>query len=568
MLVGGFEVDVRREAQFRALLEHGGMGNAGVEPDVERVVAPGGPFGQPDGLRPPCVVLFKPEVGAVRFHQIGDFADDGGVQDRLALGAVEHRERHAPAALARDAPVGPRFHGPVDAVAAPVRNPVDGVDLGERLFAQRIDADEELFERPEDHRRFGAPAMGIRVGVALLAQERTAGAQEFDHLGVDVENVFTFPCGHPDLFGKATAFVHGRKNGQAVFDACKVVVRAVARCDVDLAGAGFERDKIGEDDGRNAVQERVARLGPFQFRAGKLLRLALDGLPAGFRAELLDEPLGDDEHFAAPALRVLERLGHVFETRVNGDGHVGGKRPRRGGPDNHVGLACERPGGDGELDEDRGIGAVGVFDFRLGESGLRPGAPVDRLHALVDQAFFHERAERADDLAFVFGGERKVRVIPIAQNAQTPELTALDVDEFAGVSLGFLADFQGRESAGFLDDLEFDGQPVAVPAGDERGAVAEHRLGFDDQVLQNFVERGAHVDVAIGEGRAVVEHEERGVFAGRLNLSVERLAFPLGQPCGLAGNEVGLHGEVRFGEIQRVFVVRAHRIGRDSLSAP
>ena len=34
------------------------------------------------------------------------------------------------------------------------------------------------------------------------------------------------------------------------------------------------------------------------------------------------------------------------------------------------------------------------------------------------------------------------------------------------------------------------------------------RLRFHDEILENLVQRRAHVDVAIGERRAVVQHEE------------------------------------------------------------
>ena len=54
---------------------------------------------------------------------------------------------------------------------------------------------------------------------------------------------------------------------------------------------------------------------------------------------------------------------------------------------------------------------------------------------------------------------------------------------------------------------------MAVPARDVRRAFAEHGLGFHDEILQDFVERGAHVHIAVGKGRSVVQDKELCVFA-------------------------------------------------------
>ncbi len=67
------------------------------------------------------------------------FSTSAGVSDRLAARrAVDRRDRHAPRALARDAPVGPVRDHVVDAVVAPRRDPLHVVvDRVERRLAQR-----------------------------------------------------------------------------------------------------------------------------------------------------------------------------------------------------------------------------------------------------------------------------------------------------------------------------------------------------------------------------------------------------------------------------------------------
>src|SRR5262249_51288764 len=59
----------------------------------------------------------------------------------------------------------------------------------------------------------------------------------------------------------------------------------------------------------------------------------------------------------------------------------------------------------------------------------------------------------------------------------------------------------------FLLDLPLDRQAVAVPARHVVGIEAEHLLRTRHHVLEDFVERGADVDVAVGVGRTVVKDE-------------------------------------------------------------
>ncbi len=65
------------------------------------------------------------------------------------------------------------------------------------------------------------------------------------------------------------------------------------------------------------------------------------------------------------------------------------------------------------------------------------------------------------------------------------------------------------------------GKSVTIPARDKRSPKTGHGFGFHDEILEDFVERRAHVDVAVGEGRAVVQDEEFGFGAGSLDLLVK-----------------------------------------------
>ena len=60
---------------------------------------------------------------------------------------------------------------------------------------------------------------------------------------------------------------------------------------------------------------------------------------------------------------------------------------------------------------------------------------------------------------------------------------AAESTEFGGRNFAFATEF--------FFDLRFDGKAVAIPAGNVRGVMAGHGLGFDDEVFENFVEAGA-----------------------------------------------------------------------------
>ncbi len=150
MLVGGLDVEIRWAMQLGMAIQNADVAATGVDPHVERVVATFGIGRQADGVCPPGVVFFKPEIGALLFDDVGDPADDGLIHDDGAVGRVKNGQRDAPGALAADAPVGPAADGAMDAVARGSWQPGDLVDFSEGLFTDGINADEELLNGAED----------------------------------------------------------------------------------------------------------------------------------------------------------------------------------------------------------------------------------------------------------------------------------------------------------------------------------------------------------------------------------------------------------------------------------
>ena len=126
---------------------------------------------------------------------------------------------------------------------------------------------------------------------------------------------------------------------------------------------------------------------------------------------------------------------------------------------------------------------------------------------MVNQAFFHENGERAQNFCFVFGVHGQIRIFPVTKDAQPLKLFALDVDELLRERLGLFADLQRRKSARFLDDLIFDWESVTIPARNVWRAFPQHRLRFDHEIFEDFVQRCPHVDIAIRERRTIMQNE-------------------------------------------------------------
>ena len=150
-------------------------------------------------------------------------------------------------------------------------------------------------------------------------------------------------------------------------------------------------------------------------------------------------------------------------------------------------------------------------------------------------------------------------MLPVGENAEAQKLSALLFDKFGGEVCAFLAELGGIDVALLLaqhfNHLVLDWQPVAVPTGNVGRGEAFERLVAQNYVLQNLVERGADVDVAVREGGAVVEDEfgvSRVLF---LNAPVEVGLFPVFDARGFAFDEVAAHGELCVGKVEGVFEV-------------
>ena len=80
-------------------------------------------------------------------------------------------------------------------------------------------------------------------------------------------------------------------------------------------------------------------------------------------------------------------------------------------------------------------------------------------------------------------------------------------------------------------------------------------MAADDEVLQRLIQGVAHVDIAVGEGRAVVQDEAGKVLIFLQHFVVQVQVLPVLQHSRLPCRQTGLHGEVGLRGDDRIFVV-------------
>ena len=141
MLVGALEVERGRPLQLRPLLEHGGVGAAALEPDVEDVVdllVVGGVVGvAQEVLR----VARPPGVGTLGLEGRGDPLDHLRVAQRLARLPVHEHAIGTPQARWRETHQSGRL-SIIERMRLLPRagHAAGGVDGGQRLLAQPVRA--------------------------------------------------------------------------------------------------------------------------------------------------------------------------------------------------------------------------------------------------------------------------------------------------------------------------------------------------------------------------------------------------------------------------------------------
>ena len=573
MLVRTFKVEIGREHALLGVraTHHREMRRAGIEPDVERVahLAVLGRFVTEQLLR----IEREPAFDTGLFDALGHLLDQfrRARMQRAGFLVQEERDRHAPVALARDAPVRTRLHHRFQSRAAPGREELRLVNgtLGDPAQGRRVlvelvfHADEPLRRRPEDDRRLVAPAVRIAVADLLGLEQHAPGFQFLQHQRVGFPNRLAGDLADRQRrhVTEEPAIVADRVgHRQAVFLADHVVVHTMRRCGMHLAGTGFGGDVRTADDRHVAALERVAQQHLVERRA-------LAGTDhRAFEFVALEAGLGQ---FTGKDQRALRRFNQVVvELRMHTHRLVGRQRPRGCRPDHGEGRAAQMRQAEGlghllrvvfmhrESDIDRRRGLVLVLDLGLGQRRTAIQTPVHRLQALVEIALLEDLADRADLVRFGLEAHRQVGVVPFAKDAEADEILLLALDLFRGESAAQFAHLVGRNVLAVqLLDLVLDRQAVAIPARHVRRIEACQRARADDDVLEDLVHRMADVDVTVGVGRTIVQHETPAARRCLADLLVELLLLPCRHPGRLALGEVAAHRERRIGKVQCVLVV-------------
>ena len=490
------------------------------------------------------------------------FAHPGGIVPGFAAVLAEQgQDGHAPLALARNAPVRPGFDHIVNAVPAPGRNPLHipvNALQGPRAQVVFLHADEPLGRGPEDHRIFAAPAMRIRVLNPAFLKQRALFPEFFNNLGVGLRDRKPGEKFHGGQ--KAARVVQGGINVQAVLEAHLVVFAPVARRGVHTAGARVQGDMQAQGQGRGAVIEGVAGRQTFKLRAR--------GPAQNFgRAPAEQGGAGRKALLGQQVLRACGLHQHIGKLRMQANGHIVRQGPGRGGPDDHRGA-----GGVGlrknfvqtsvwqrkaHINGRRGM--VVIFHLGFGQGRVAGTAPVNGLFGADDVAFFHKIGQFTRRGGLIGGFHAHVGIVPVTQHAQPLELLALHINPFGRVVAAELAHHMGGQLfflfLELLFHLVFNGQAVAVPAGHIARGKALHVARLDHNILENLVQRRAHVNMAVGIGRAVVQHIDAPAARGVDHdfTRVDLIPFP--ESFRLALRQIGFHGKGGLRKIQGFLVV-------------
>jgi len=267
VLVGAFEVHhavTRLAREFGSAVEYAEMRDARIEPDVEDVghlLVPRGLVAEQFGG-----IERVPGVDTGPLHPLRDLLHQlHAARMRLLRGPVdEQRNRHAPGALARNAPVRAPGHHSGHAFLAPCREPVHVVaDRFQRRLAQsrRFHADEPLRRGAERDRRLVPPAMRVAVRDLRRREQHAAFAQQVGDRVVRLPDELAFDqrrAGQVDAVAADRVQHAGRiRVHQAVFAPDREILHAMTGCRVHRAGALLRRHVRAEDERDRALVERM-----------------------------------------------------------------------------------------------------------------------------------------------------------------------------------------------------------------------------------------------------------------------------------------------------------------------
>ncbi len=146
-------------------------------------------------------------------------------------------------------------------------------------------------------------------------------------------------------------------------------------------------------------------------------------------------------------------------------------------------------------------------------------------------------------------------MLPVTQHTQPLKVSHLLADLFAGIGAAERLHLVARQApAVVFFDLVFDGQAVAVPARHIARIKAGQLFALHHHVFEDLVDGMADVQLAIGIGRAVMQHKERCTTPCHPQTSIQATVLlrviPGRNPRRFALGQVAAHRERGVGQIQ------------------
>ena len=457
-------------------------------------------------------------VGAVVAHllELGDGADDVLL---AAVRADPDRQRRAPVAVAREAPVLHVLEPVAEAALADgLRDPVDGVVVRDELVLDRRHLDEPRRERVVEERRVAAPAVRIAMRELRRLEELALLLEILEDQRVGLLDKDARPVRVLRELALAVDEIH---EAHAVFHADAVIVLTEGRRHVDDARAVLRRDVVvAEHDERFLARLHLADgigIERLVLPALELLALAAREHRALARHVLehfVDERLGEDV-FLLPDLHL-----HIVDLRIHAEREVRRQRPGRRRPGEIAGIRLAL---HAELDHRRALRdvLVALRDLVRGERRAAARAVRDDLVPLVEQAFLPDLLERPPfrlDEIILVGDVGMLHVRPETDDigellphalVLPDRLAALLDKRLDAVRLDLLL---AVDADGLLD-LELDGQAVRIPARLPQNLLALHRGETRQHILDDARQHMADMRLAVRRRRAVVERERIAALA-------------------------------------------------------
>ncbi len=436
-----------------------------------------------------------------------------------------------------------------------------------------VHADEPLRRGAEDQRALVTPAVWIAVAQRCLAQQQPIVGQPLHDHAVGLIDLERADQRRRRL--EAPVRTDRVDDRQPVAHADLVVLLAMRGRRMHGSGPGLERHVLTQDHRHGARQPRMLQPQALQRTARELAQQLTRG-QAVAREAAVDQIGRDHQHLRAGRIRARRIRRPYFHAGVaemvaHRDRFVRRQGPRCRGPDHDRDRPREprrldaraareiRAVHDAERNVHRGRGPLLVLDFRFGQRGAAVQAPVHRLRTPVQVSVVDHLAECANLLRLVARIHRQVRVLPVAEDTEAPEIPALGLDLCGGEGAAGSPERRGVELvprlAVLLLDRELDRQAMAVPARHVRGIEAIECTRLDDDVLQDLVDRVAEMDHPVGIRRTVVQHERPAPDGDFAHALIEALVGPALQLPGLARCEIRLHRELGLRQVYRLLVV-------------